>query len=298
MSVIKSFSVEEGDMFYIDHNSDNFTIIDCNFDERSDDENILDEILRKCRANGITRFISTHPDQDHISGLKYIDDEIGISNFYCVENNATKAEPTIDFDKYVQLRDSSKAFYIEKDCSRKWMNQNSNERGSSGLNILWPDTSNPHYQEVLNQVAQGESPNNTSAIIKYQLQEGVKALWMGDLEKDFMLEIEDEVEWPENIDVLFAPHHGRKSGKIPTSILHKINPKMVIIGEAPTENLDYYDGYNKLTQNSTKDIVLDCGTHIVDVHVRSDSYLSPHFLANGSPRNSYNDFNYIGTLNL
>ena len=30
MSIIKSFSVGEGDMFYIDHNSDNFSIIDCN----------------------------------------------------------------------------------------------------------------------------------------------------------------------------------------------------------------------------------------------------------------------------
>ena len=29
MSIIKSFSVGEGDMFYIQHNSDNFTIIDC-----------------------------------------------------------------------------------------------------------------------------------------------------------------------------------------------------------------------------------------------------------------------------
>lgn len=28
MSIIKSFSVGDGDMFYIDHNSDNFSIID------------------------------------------------------------------------------------------------------------------------------------------------------------------------------------------------------------------------------------------------------------------------------
>ena len=29
MSIIKSFAVGEGDMFYIEHNSDNFTVIDC-----------------------------------------------------------------------------------------------------------------------------------------------------------------------------------------------------------------------------------------------------------------------------
>ncbi|CAM4346215.1 hypothetical protein COEX109129_19890 [Corallococcus exiguus] len=33
MSIIKSFSVGNGDMFYIKHNSDNFTIIDCNLTE-------------------------------------------------------------------------------------------------------------------------------------------------------------------------------------------------------------------------------------------------------------------------
>lgn len=33
MSVIKSFSVGNSDMFYIKHNSDNFTLIDCNIDE-------------------------------------------------------------------------------------------------------------------------------------------------------------------------------------------------------------------------------------------------------------------------
>ena len=36
MSVIKSFSVGDGDMFYINHNSDNFTTIDCCY---SDDDN-------------------------------------------------------------------------------------------------------------------------------------------------------------------------------------------------------------------------------------------------------------------
>lgn len=43
MSVIKSFSVGNGDMFYIKHDTDNFTIIDCNLiDDVKDD--ILDEI--------------------------------------------------------------------------------------------------------------------------------------------------------------------------------------------------------------------------------------------------------------
>ena len=89
MSKIKSYSVGDGDMFYIDHNSDNFTIIDCCLD---DDTKylILDAISNLSAKKGITRFISTHPDEDHIQGLVDLDNKIGILNFYCVKNGATK----------------------------------------------------------------------------------------------------------------------------------------------------------------------------------------------------------------
>ena len=33
MSIIKSFSAGNGDMFYINHNSDNFTTIDCCYED-------------------------------------------------------------------------------------------------------------------------------------------------------------------------------------------------------------------------------------------------------------------------
>ncbi len=75
---------------------------------------------------------------------------MGNNKFYCVENKATKDEPSEDFKKYCELRDSSKkAFYIEKGCSRNWMNQSSNERGSSGISILWPDTDNKEFKKNL-----------------------------------------------------------------------------------------------------------------------------------------------------
>lgn len=62
MSKVKSFSVGAGDMFYISHNSDNFTTIDCCLDY----------------------------DEDHISGLKEYDKEFNILNFHRVNNNTTK----------------------------------------------------------------------------------------------------------------------------------------------------------------------------------------------------------------
>ena len=43
MSIVKSFSVGNGDMFYIKHGVDSFTIIDCNMDD-SNREFIVTEI--------------------------------------------------------------------------------------------------------------------------------------------------------------------------------------------------------------------------------------------------------------
>ena len=236
MSIIKSLSVGNGDMFYIRHGSDNFTIIDCSMAE-ADRSRIVAELERESSDKGITRFISTHPDNDHILGLEYLDNEMNILNFYCVKNQTTKSVSTADFSRYCQLRDSeAKAFYLYAGCSRKWMNRSENgERGSSGIDIYWPDISNEHFITALMLARLGLSPNNISPIIKYSLNGGASLLWMGDLETDFMENIESSLDIPP-IDILFAPHHGRDTGRVPRSLLDRISPKLIVIGEAPSKH--------------------------------------------------------------
>lgn len=254
MSKIKSLSVGNGDMFYIRHNSDSFTIIDCSLSPATR-QCVVNELKQERRRNDITRFISTHPDQDHIAGLTYLADQMDLSTFYCVKNSATKHHETADFKRYRQLRDQDKAFYIFKACKRKWLNKSSKERGQSGINILWPDTSNQYFKAALNRAAQGESPNNISPIITYSLKGGARALWMGDLETDFMKSIQNSVTLP-TVDLLFAPHHGRKSGRVPKRWLNQTKPKIVIVGEAPSSDLDYYRGYNNHPKHSRRHCVL------------------------------------------
>ena len=296
MTIIKSFSVGNGDMFYIKHGSENFTIIDCNMQDEHR-KKIVDELIDESREKNIIRFISTHPDDDHICGIKYLQQRMGIKNFYCVRNKATKEEKTEDFKEYCLLRDSEDAFYLTKGCSRYWMNESGGKKGygSSGINILWPDVDNYYFKEELNKVQKGDSPNNISPIIKYSLKNGVKALWFGDLEKDFMEKIVDDVIL-EKADIIFAPHHGRKSGKIPKEWLDIINPKIIVIGEAESDMLDYYEGYNTITQNSAGDIIFDCNKNCVDIFVSNYNY-DVDYLQN-YPKNYYNDVHYIGTLDL
>lgn len=297
MSLVKSISVGNGDMFYIKHNSDNFTIIDCNMDE-ANRERITNEILKESNGKTIKRFISTHPDDDHILGLTYLDERMGIVNFYCVENEATKEDPSDDFNHYCTLRDSTeKAFYLYRDCSRCWMNKNDQEKnyGSSGINILWPIVNNEDYEDALSEAHEGKSPNNISPIIKYSLIDGVTVLWFGDLENTFMEKIKETIDLPK-ADIIFAPHHGRKSGKIPTEWMDSIQPSIVIIGEAPSDKINYLSGYNTITQNSAGDIIFDCQTNIVHIYVSNAKY-SVDFLENKNKPNRYGA-TYIGSLSL
>lgn len=229
------------------------------------------------------------------TGLKDYNDAIGIANFYCVENQATKTDATIDFDEYCKLRDGSTHFYLYKNCSRRWMNEGNDERGSSGINILWPDTSNQFFKDELDKVKNGESPNNISPILKYSLENGITAMWMGDLETQYLNNVKDNINFSK-IDILFAPHHGRESGKVPEDILEKLNPKIVVIGEAPSENINYYSNYPTLTQNSAKNIIFKCESKKVHIYVSGENY-SVDFLDN-EHKSDLDGHKYLGTLNL
>ncbi len=293
MSVIKSFAVGVGDMFYINHNTDNFTIIDCFLNEENTDV-ILNQIGLLSRSKGITRFISTHPDEDHICGLEALDDEINIVNFYVVKNNASKEEETESFKKYCELRDDpKKAFYIYKGCQRRWMNQSDEERKASGIHILWPDRSNEHFKAALAEAEAGGSPNNISAIIKYSVEDGAKVIWFGDMHREFMERIENDFD-TSPVDITFAPHHGRRTGRIPTSVLKKLSPKIVILGEAAVEDLDHYTGYNRIPQNVAGDIILQCVEH--KVHIFTSKPCTAAFLENEN--RTLAGAYYLGTLQV
>src|SRR5215211_6243221 len=52
MSIVKSLAVGDGDMFYIRHNSDNFTIIDCSLYEENE-EAIISELKAESADKGV-----------------------------------------------------------------------------------------------------------------------------------------------------------------------------------------------------------------------------------------------------
>lgn len=293
MSIVKSFAVGNGDMFYIQHNSDNFTIIDCNLDAETARERI-DELAQASKGKGISRFISTHPDQDHFGGIELLDAAMPIVNFYVVQNQAVKDEETKSFQHYCKLRDDAgKAFYIHKGCSRKWMNLSDEVRKTSGISILWPDTGNAYFTEALNACNSGNSYNNISPVIRYSVEGGASFLWLGDLETDFMEKITDHIQL-EKTTVVFASHHGRDSGKIPDSWLEKLDPQIIVIGEAPSRHLNYYTGYMTITQNSAGDITMECVDDKVHFYVSNPNY--SHDSLDDEGKATFD--NYVGSITV
>lgn len=292
MSIIKSFSVGNGDMFYIKHDVDSFSIIDCCMNEHNR-ERILRELLRESRGKTITRFVSTHPDDDHIRGLEYLNQNMPVQNFYCVENGANKFHATNDFNQYCSLRDSDKAYYLKRGCRRKWLNESDYQMGGAGIQILWPDTGNQDYVVALVQAAIWGSPNNISPIIQYS-EGGARVLWMGDMETDFM----EAIGAPPGlgrVDILFAPHHGRKSGRVPKSWLDILAPGIIVVGEAPSEHLNYYSSYNTIKQNTAGSLLFECAGGEINVYAWNIRYGEDFLQSKYRPHSNYG-LRYIGTL--
>ena len=119
--------------------------------------------------------------------------------------------------RYCELRDSDKAFYIYKDCSRKWMNQNGpdengKEIGSSGINILWPNVDNQHFKDALKTAKEGGSPNNISPHNNLSNRRWGKISMDGRLGKLNSWKILKTMYHFQRPTFYFAPHHGRESG--------------------------------------------------------------------------------------
>lgn len=83
-------------------------------------------------------------------------------------------------------------------------------------------------------------------------------MWMGDLETDMQQAYYEEYKNSiPQVDILFQPHHGRKSGSIPHDLLKALNPKLIIIGNAPSEHIDYGNSRQTITQNTAGDIYFE-----------------------------------------
>ena len=312
MSIVKSYSFPEGEirgnMYYIKHNTNNFTVIDCYLKDGEGRNARKDEIVNEIKRESlgrICRFISTHPDKDHILGIDYLDEKWKILNFYAVENNIPTNNDDTSLSRYHWLKEN-KNFPIVRGIKRSWLNNSNQENKSSGIFFHWPNVNNEEFKKALNSVKEGNKVNYICPIFTYRIEEGATYMWMGDLEtkmqEEYYKENEDNIP---KVHILFQPHHGRKTGAVPKELLDKLNPKIIIIGNAPCEYIKYGDSHCTITQNTSGDILFDNVANEVHIYTKNKIDNIPTCLKNKQGLDNIIkedngveviDWYYIGTL--
>lgn len=274
-------NVNEGDCNIICHENGHVSVIDiCNGNAESEEriaesstiskfgnyhqkDHPIDPIafMKDIGVASIFRFILTHPDMDHMDGIKRLFDAFDINNFWDTNNNKEMNSDS-DWGKY---KESDWNFYqgirnsVDSPKTLRLLNGSRGEyfnkpNGGDGLYILAPD------QDLVDQANNNEDYNNLSYVLLYKTHDK-KIIFSGDSEErewDFILDnYKDDVK---NIDVLIAPHHGRKSGGN-DEYLDLLNPKLTLFGNAKSKDLDY-DSWNRrglkhYTNNEAGSILLD-----------------------------------------
>lgn len=301
MSVIHFLNVQNGDCNIIEHNSGRVSVIDVccarkeiineecsqedsglimnstisgNYRQKEHPENPIRYLKKVVNCSSIFRYIQTHPDMDHMDGIKDLFEEFDVLNFWDTNNN--KNISSDDFNKY---RKKDWDFYqrIRKSDSEPtvlYLTDNSKgeyyrcENGD-GLFILAPS------KTLVNEANQTEDYNELSYVLLYQTG-NKKIIFAGDSgNKTWNYILANYKSLVSNVDVLLAPHHGRKTGGN-DEYLDVLKPKLTLFGNAESEHLDYSSWNNrklfKITNNEAGNVVLEIEDGEIKVFVSNENF--------------------------
>lgn len=229
----------------------------------------------------VFRFISTHPDMDHLDGIESLFAEYEVLNFWWAGAERDKPEfgedapwEEADWDRYEDLRsgnvDGTKTLRKQAGDRFAYANQDEDgEGGGDGLYILAPNG------DLVAEAEESEDWNDASYVILYR-SVGGRALFPGDAHDDtweYVLDrYEDDVR---NVRLLTAPHHGRHSDRS-FEFLDVLQPEFTILGCAPSATLAY-DAWRSrnldyVTTNQAGCIVAECHDDQMDIFIENESY--------------------------
>ena len=297
-------NVKEGDCSIIEHDSDHVSIIDvCNAKKVTKQRSYAEsahlrarvpgnfqqdkhpvnpvEYLYKFGIDSVFRFVLTHPDMDHMDGIKDFFECFSPLNFYDTENNKEMEFPKgspyneEDWNFYKKLRDGKPktdpqrlTLFSGDDGIHRTRDWNSNPPGDA-FYILAPTP------ELVQQANETEDYNDASYVILYR-GKGGRILLTGDSHDNTWEHIldkwEDDVK---DVDLLIAPHHGRKSGRS-YDFLDTVNPKMTFFGIAPSQHLAYsawtYRKLEYITNTQANCMVVDCSGNNLTLYVTYETF--------------------------
>lgn len=298
MGVVHFLNVNEGDCILIEHPSGHNTIIDisngekvdCIFESTSFSGNHNQKnypvnpvnYLKGRKVSKIFRFILTHPDMDHMDGIKALFESFEVLNFWDTANTKKMDKESdwgkydkADWDFYQKIRNSSsspKVLHLYAGSKGQYYNITENGKsGADGLYLLAPTL------DLIAKANETEEYNDCSYVILYRTGNNKKIIFAGDsADETWEYILENHKEDVSDIDILIAPHHGRKTGGN-DDYLDILKPKLTLFGNAKSQYLDYSSWNNRhldlITNNQANCIIINTsGNSGMDVYVTYETF--------------------------
>ncbi|MDD5748403.1 MAG: hypothetical protein PHP64_05065 [Actinomycetota bacterium] len=213
------------------------------------------------KTNTLFRFVCTHPDMDHLTGLYRLHEElVSIQNFWDSKHSFTQDESSFkgslydvrDWRTYQELRTSTsdpKVLKLERFAEGEFYSDD-------GIEILAPTTE-------LIELAESKRDKNTASYVLLVKHGKTRVILGGDASKDVWQDIVSACSSKiENVSILKASHHGRDSGFFEDAVkIMKPGCTVVSVGKKP--ETDASNKYKKYSGSvwSTRwkgNIVFDC----------------------------------------
>lgn len=239
-------NVGKGNCTIIDFPSERLSMVDIDNSGTGGDKELTDPIqyLQKRFPNrSLFRFILTHPDMDHMSGLDQLANSVGIANLWDTKHNKTISDGDWegspynrkDWERYLTLRKSSESpkcleLYRDQTSECCWTQDN--------IRILSPTP------ELVELSAKTEEYHHLSYVLIVEYA-GRRVLLGGDASVEAWDDILKKCGADSlKSDIFLAPHHGSKNN-IHEEAFKAISPEYVIV--SLLEGVDYdYEYYKKL----------------------------------------------------
>ena len=257
METLHFLNVGEGDCSVIEHASGRVTVIDVcnvapvdsvaetltetmasldrgvggNFRQKDHPVNPISYLARH-EIRSVFRYIQTHPDMDHMDGIQALFNLVSPRNFWDTDNEAEKdfarSGPfrESDWHFYKELRDgkpqsSPKRLTLEPLSQGKFYNE---PLGGDGLHVLVPTSA------LIAKANESNKYNEASYVILFTSSRGHRIVFGGDShDETWKYILEQHEELATDVDLLVAPHHGRKSGRS-YDFLDALNPTLTFFG--------------------------------------------------------------------
>lgn len=303
---IHFLNVKQGDCFLLERSSGRLTVIDiCGgniSDEQISEEKLATFSASKPKGNygmcskptnpvryleekglsEVWRFILTHPDMDHMDGIKELFDTKKVLHFWDCGIRREKPDfnnggPYLekDWDFYKELIadnvDGTKVVTPRAGDKGKYWNADDDDHNGSGDYI---SIASPNYDQIASANDDGDI-NDASYVIVYRHHAG-NIIFSGDSnDKTWDYILKNHKSLVSDAAVLFAPHHGRKSDRN-YLFLDVVNPRISFFGCAPSENLAYsawqYRDLLYFTNNQCGNVHIYPDGDVVKVYIENETY--------------------------